>query len=207
MTIWMSVPGIAKKNEQSNIVKIILTAATIEDQCPHKAWLQVYTDGSATDATRYGKARAYIWHPNRERKTQTTATDVPCTNYKAKVEAIIFAANTIRSRVDHNTQVVILTDALSVLQAFNSGQLPQLEKALHNIQCLCTVLQWITSHCGIEGSEQADKKAKTGAQEEQLENPVCLAEQDHHQSSLQTNSTTRQLRQSRQTRPGDYLSL
>ena len=92
------------------------------------------------------------------------------------MEALILAANTIRSRVDHNTQVVVLTDALSVLQAFNSGQLPQLEKALHDIQCLRTVLQWVPSHCGITGNEQADEMAKMGARDEQPDNAVCLTE-------------------------------
>ena len=47
-------------------------------------------------------------------------------NYKAEVDAIVHAAKTIRNRVDENTQVVFLSDALSVLQAFNSGKLKQL---------------------------------------------------------------------------------
>ena len=176
VTVRTTVPGITKKSEQNNIVKRTLTAAMIEDQYPHEAWLHVYTDGSATDATRCGGAGVYIRYPSGEQQTQSTATGAYCTNYKAEVEAIILAANTIRSRVDHNTQVVFLTDALSVLQAFNSGQLPQLEKALHDIQCLRTVLQWIPSHCGTEGNEQADKMAKIGARAEQPENPVSLAE-------------------------------
>jgi len=75
----------------------------IEDQYPNEAWLQVYTDGSATDATRCGGAGAYISHPSGEWQTLSTATGAYCTNYKAEVEAII-AANAIRSRVDHNTQ-------------------------------------------------------------------------------------------------------
>ena len=119
---------------------------------------------------------AYIWYPSREQQTQSIATGAYCTNYKAQVEAIILAANAIRSRVGHNTQVVFLTDALSVLQALNSGQLLQLEIALHNIQCLRTMLQWIPSHCSIEGNEQADMMAKIGARDEQPQNPVCLAE-------------------------------
>ncbi|KAK7105354.1 hypothetical protein V1264_016747 [Littorina saxatilis] len=38
------------------------------------------------------------------------------------------------------------------------------------------VLQWIPSHCGIEGNEQADRKAKLGAKNEQEEKAVSSTE-------------------------------
>ena len=50
-----------------------------------------------------------------------------------EVQALVHAANVISDRVNHDNQVVFLTDALSVLQAMTSNKLPQLEKALHNI--------------------------------------------------------------------------
>ena len=68
--------------------------------------------------------------------------------------------------------MVLLTDALSVLHAVANNKLPQLEQALHNIKCMRTVLQWIPSHCGVKGSEEADKMAKLGAKGEQKKNPV-----------------------------------
>ena len=67
--------------------------------------------------------------------------------------------------------MVFLTDALSVLQAVTNNKLPQLEQALHNIKCLRTVLQWIPSHCSVEGNEEANKMAKLGAKGEQKNNP------------------------------------
>ena len=99
-----------------------------------------------------------------------------CTNYKAEVEALILAAETIHSRAGPNIQVVFLSDALSVLQAFNSSQLPQLERALGRLCSLRTVLQWVPSHCGIRGNEQADKLAKAAAREEQPDHPVTFEE-------------------------------
>ena len=74
--------------------------------------------------------------------------------------------------VSHDSQVVFLTDALSVLQSLANGNLPQLEKALHNIKGLRTVLQWIPAHCGKAGNKQAGKMAKMGARDTQVENAV-----------------------------------
>ena len=63
-----------------------------------------------------------------------------------------------------------------MLQAFNNDRLPSLKKALNKIKSLRTVLQWIPSHCGIEGNEKADDLAKLGAAQEQDDNAVSLAE-------------------------------
>ena len=148
----------------------------LEDQYPRETWMHVYTDGSATNATCCGGAGVYIQYPSREWQAKATATGKNCINYKAEVEALILAAQTISSKVERNSQVVFLTDALSVLQAFNTGQLPLLENALNNLQCLRIVLQWVPSHCGIKGNEEADKMAKMGAKEEQPDNPISLSE-------------------------------
>jgi hypothetical protein len=38
------------------------------------------------------------------------------------------------------------------------------------------ILQWIPSHCGVKGSEEADKLAKQGAEKPQTNNSVSLPE-------------------------------
>ncbi|CAG2230681.1 unnamed protein product [Mytilus edulis] len=80
------------------------------------------------------------------------------------------------NKIDNITQVVFLTDVLSVLQALKNDKLRQLQQALYNIKSLTTVIQWIPSHCGVWGNEQADKLAKYGAEQQQEENPVCFTE-------------------------------
>jgi hypothetical protein len=50
-----------------------------------------------------------------------------------RLRTIIHAAHTIKRKVDNNTQVVFLPDALSVLQAVMNDNLPQLEQALYTI--------------------------------------------------------------------------
>jgi hypothetical protein len=64
-------------------------------------------------------------------KSEAIPTGLHCSNYKAEGEAIIHAAHTIKCKVDNNTQVVFLTDALSVLQALMNDNLHQLEQALY----------------------------------------------------------------------------
>ena len=120
-----------------------------------------------TDAVKSGGAGVYIQYPSGEKQAEAIPTGLYCTNYRAEEEPLIHAANTISSKVNQDSQVVLLTDALSVLQAVTNNKLPQLEQALHNIKCLRTVLQWIPSHCGVKGNKEADKMAKLGAKGDQ----------------------------------------
>ena len=69
--------------------------------------------------------------PMESSKSEAIPTGLHCSNYKAEGEAIIHAAHTIKCKVDNNTQVVFLTDALSVLQALMNDNLHQLEQALY----------------------------------------------------------------------------
>jgi len=117
-------------------------------------------------------------------QSEAIPTSLYCSNYKAEEEALIHVAHTITDNVNSTIPVVFLTDALSVLQALTNDKLPLLEKALLNIQSHTTVLQWIPSHCGVYGNEQADILAKHGAKQQQKENPVSLAEMKNIIKSL-----------------------
>ena len=60
--------------------------------------------------------------------------------------------------------VVILTDALSVLEALGNPKKTDLNPLREMIARLIpqtkVVFQWIPAHCGIPGNETADKLAK-----------------------------------------------
>ena len=176
VTVETTIPCITNKGEHSDQVLKTLTLATLEERYPAESWIRVYTDGSATNAVKSGVAGVHIQYPSGERAEEALPTGLHCTNYKAEVDALTQAAHTMATRADRTTQVVFLTDALSVLQAYNSDRLPSLKKALNNIKSLRTVLQWIPSHCGIEGNDKADELAKLGAAQDQKDNAVSLAE-------------------------------
>nr|KAG5689418.1 hypothetical protein BaRGS_017936 [Batillaria attramentaria] len=90
--------------------------------------------------------------------------------------AVRRGATTIKETAQANSQVVFLTDAKSVLEAANANKLPRLQETLHDITCTRLVLQWIPSHCGIRGNDEADRMAKLGSDKEQTENSVNLTE-------------------------------
>ena len=136
ITIQTSVPNITTKAEQTSIVKKTLTMSMLEEKYPSESWVRVYTDGSATNVTTKGWASIYIQYPNGEQQSVTIPTGLHCSNYKSEREAIIHAAHTIKCKIDNNTQVVFLTDALSVLQALMNDNLPQLEQVLYTIKTL-----------------------------------------------------------------------
>lgn len=176
LTINTTVPHLPAKDECSDAMKKTLTLAMLEERYPQEAWIHIYTDGSAADAVRRGGAGVYIKFPDGQLKTSATPTGNYCTNYRAEIEALILAAQQISSTADQEARVVFLTDALSVLEAATNSKLPRLEEALKTIRCSQVVLQWIPSHCGISGNEEADDLAKQGAGQEQEENPVSLPE-------------------------------
>ena len=75
----------------------------------------------------------------------------------AETEALIQAAFIVQASDHDCKQVVFLSDALSVLQAYQNHKLPNLTKALQQVAATRrAVLQWIPAHCGILGNEQAD---------------------------------------------------
>ncbi|XP_060604706.1 ribonuclease H-like [Ruditapes philippinarum] len=133
----------------------------------------IYTDGSATAAIKDGGAGIYIQHTNGKSDTVSVATGKYCTNYKAEYEAIMTALKVIEESPEDCPQIVILTDALSVLQALEHHQLPELSEVLSRMsQTRQIARQWIPAHCGIPGNEKADKLAKLGAEGDQHMNHI-----------------------------------
>lgn len=176
VTIHTTVPHLTTKDDHSDVSKRALTLAMLEERYPQEAWIRAYTDGSATNAVRRGGAGVYIHYPNGQRQAKAVPTGLHCTNYRAEVEALVHAATTIKETAQANSQVVFLTDAKSVLEAASANKLPHLQETLHDITCTRLVLQWIPSHCGIRGNDEADRMAKLGSDKEQTENSVSLTE-------------------------------
>ena len=103
--------------------------------------------------------------------TQTidSALQLVCTpqnNYKAETEALGAAAAHIENSPHLSHRIIFLSDALSVLQALQTGKDTDLNNLVSNLTRPCmkhkVIIQWIPSYCGIHGNETADTLAKEG---------------------------------------------
>nr|KAG5704454.1 hypothetical protein BaRGS_024309 [Batillaria attramentaria] len=119
-------------DNQSDIVKRTLTLAMIAEKYP-EAWIQVYTDGAATDAVSNGGAGVSIRFPDQAPLAICLPTGKFCSNYAAEVKALERAAAEIYSSTSDCQQVVFLTDALSVLEALSGNSLEQLSTSLGRV--------------------------------------------------------------------------
>ena len=128
---------------------------------PQEAWIQAYTDGSATKAVADGGAGVFIVFPDRTVITESIPTGINCSNYRAEVQALLTAIQMVKTSTRREyRQVAFLTDALSVLEALNNGGEPELTDSLMSLAKTHRVaIQWIPAHCGIPGNEAADRLA------------------------------------------------
>ena len=103
------------------------------------------------------------------------------TNYKAEAAAIEEAAALLRAPKSYNKNIVLLSDAKSVLQALynprnrehSNLKASRLQLGLSAQQI---VLQWLPGHCKIWRNTRADQLAKEGSQLEQLDGGCSYAE-------------------------------
>ena len=132
--------------------------------CPKEPWTHVYTDGSAENAVRNGGAGVYIQYS--ENAKNCLATDLYSTNYKAEAEALKTAVAHIEVSTHASPSVVLLTDALSVLQALQSNRDTNHNNLSVALASLCrshaVTLQCIPSHGNVHGNEAAASLVKEG---------------------------------------------
>ena len=120
-TIVTSIPGVTKRGSQTELERRALAMEFIDSTYPLEEWTHIYTDGSATEATRNGGAGVLIRFTDGE-ETQAIPTGRFSTNFRAEAEALSAAAETVSRHPERTTgKVVIMSDALSVLLSLNNN--------------------------------------------------------------------------------------
>jgi len=175
-----SIPGILSKNLQTDEARRALTMEHIHMQYPNQKWTHVYTDGSATQATRDGGGGILIKYKDQE-EAIAIATGRYSSNYRAEAAAIEEAARRLKQKRNKTRRkIVIFTDALSVLKALQDPK-PEVNNLARSLKDLCrrrkkVVLQWIPAHCNIRGNEMADHLAKEGSKQDQSDLTLSYSE-------------------------------
>ena len=158
--------GIGPKDSQNDLMRKLITLEHLQQCYPKETWTYIFTDGSTEDAICNGGAGVYVKYPDGTDDRLSFATGLYSTNYKAETEPLRAAAAHIENSPHLSHRVVFLSDALSVLQALQTGKDTDLNNLVSNLTRLCmkhtVILQWIPSHCGIHGNETADTLAKEG---------------------------------------------
>ena len=142
----------------------------------------MWTDGSADGGVRNGGAGAYIEWPDGTTTELRSPAGRLCSSFRAELTALLSA---LQHLLDHpaHTQlpVIICTDSQSALAALREdpmgqktplgasvwGALAPLAGPARRVH-----LQWVPSHCGVDGNERADAVAKEAAALEQASVPV-----------------------------------
>ena len=174
--VHTTVPSLSGGDTQDDTVKQSLTLAMMAVRYPQEAWVQVFTDGSATNAVASGGTGILVHFHGQQKATASMSVGKHSSNYRAVSEALMQAASKTQASDHDCKQVVFLSDALSVLQTYQNHKFPNLAKFVHQAGATRRVgKQWIQAHCG---NEQTDILAKEGAREEQHNNNVSFCEKE-----------------------------
>ncbi|KAF0289104.1 Nucleolar protein 6 [Amphibalanus amphitrite] len=145
----------------------------------------VWTDGSADAGVRSGGAGAFVEWPDGATDELRVPAGQLCSSFRAEMVTLRAALNHLR---DHPHQpsapITICSDSQSALATLREG--PASQKTLLGAAIWTELaalagpsrrihLQWVPSHCGVDGNERADQIAKEATALPQAAVPVDVA--------------------------------
>ena len=158
---------------------------------------QIYTDGSAFKGIINAGYGARIEYTDSDCDEIAEPCGAHCSNYEAEAFAIDAALDKLKETFDQNPDkirnCVIFSDSRSCLDSLETHRLENtaIKDLAINIssflEChkITLVLQWIPSHCNIDGNERADTLAKKGAAKEQ---PIKQVSQSTTKQIIKSNT-------------------
>ena len=165
-----------KKDDQLQISSL----AKERIHCKYQNHLKVYTDGSKLQSGDVGCA--FYIHDFKLKRQYKLNNDISI--FSAELFAMCMALSYINDIPRTLTQVIILSDSKSVLQALNSSVsknradlINECKLLIHQIMSkgIDLVLMWVPSHSGIQGNDCVDLEAKKAAEKEMIDFDIGLS--------------------------------
>ncbi|XP_077492190.1 uncharacterized protein LOC144103311 [Amblyomma americanum] len=161
LSIQTVIPGVRSKKDTPVCALQQETAALLHEDCSGR--VEIYTDGSVLEGGASAAAACVVPSLGIARQSRLTCSASSTT---AEVAALHLAADLILETPDLSPAVV-LSDSKAALTTLRSSHhtLPMyanLDNKLRQARALGrdVLLQWLPSHVGISGNEQADQLAK-----------------------------------------------
>ena len=181
-TIIQDIPGIQAKEPHTDEELRSLTLKALSVACPSTTWARAYTDGPAEEAVKNGRGGVFIKFPDGRSIRKSVATGQQSKNSRAEAYALLKAAQTLNQEERLPSNTVFLTDCWSILQSLQSPGGDQIFSNIRQELSLLknktsVTLQWIPSHYGVGGNEEADRLLKMGSKLEQSAHPGPYAPQ------------------------------
>ena len=139
--------------------------------------LTIFTDGSAAEGYRNGGSAAVVHIHDDPPRSETICVKgaVYTSSFEEECQALESAAQWITDNCDASSRPLIITDSQSLCKALVGHERSVDDLRARLSSCPATIrIQWVPSHCGIEGNEEADEAA----------NRACLLPGDGRPVSL-----------------------
>ena len=181
LTIIMDLPGVGNKEEHTEAELKVVTLKMLDRNYHRDSWTQVYTDGSAENAVTNGGGGVFIRYIDGSSTSKSISTGYLSTNFRAEASALLEAAQLLNAKDNLSPNIVFLTDCRSLLQSIQTYRGEQILLTIkRELQALTKrtnlILQWIPSHCGVPGNEEADRLSKKGSKLQQVCQPASYLE-------------------------------